>query len=67
MPPKTKNTSKQARLADAQVKQKETSKGRAKVQPIVFRQRTGTRGFISDVTVKRREESLLFELDRVKQ
>ncbi|GFO11680.1 serine/threonine-protein kinase nek8 [Plakobranchus ocellatus] len=41
--------------------------GRGRGTPFFMREKPAARGFISDVTAKRREEALLFELDRVRQ
>ncbi|KAK3766064.1 hypothetical protein RRG08_002301 [Elysia crispata] len=41
--------------------------GRGRGAPLFLQDKPGTRGFISDVTAKRREEALLFELERVRQ
>ena len=41
--------------------------GRGRGAPLFLRDSPATRGFISDVTAKRREEALLFELERVRQ
>ncbi|XP_012937764.1 uncharacterized protein LOC101851545 [Aplysia californica] len=50
----------------AQGKQRSSAKGRGRGLVMPKENPVG-RGFISDVTVKRREESLLFELERIKQ
>uniref|UniRef100_A0A2C9JNN1 non-specific serine/threonine protein kinase n=1 Tax=Biomphalaria glabrata TaxID=6526 RepID=A0A2C9JNN1_BIOGL len=67
LPPKLITNSKLAPLSGQPI-HKKPSKGKVKSQHAGFRQKTGTsHGFLSDVTVKRREESLIFELERVKQ
>ncbi|GFR93665.1 serine/threonine-protein kinase Nek8 [Elysia marginata] len=41
--------------------------GRGRGVPLLVRDKPGARGLISDVTAKRREDALLFELERVRQ
>lgn len=48
-------------------KPKSATKGRGCSQPLFFNEHAGGRGFISDVTAKRREESLMYELERMKE
>ncbi|XP_059148769.1 uncharacterized protein LOC131935999 [Physella acuta] len=65
LPPRVTLNSKTKSKLQTKTKDRVTVKD--KTPPLVPRDRGVVRGLVSDVTAKRREESLLFELERVKQ